>query len=360
MVKIIYGVCGEGSGHSSRAREMARHLVKRGHLVKIVSYDRGIANLKDEFDVFETEGLHIASADNKVSKVKTFTRNLKKLRPGHKAVTTLKDNLFKTFKPDCVITDFEPITAYLAGHYEIPLISLDNQHRLRYIKFPCPEHLKNDFRLTKNIIRAMVPKPDVSLITTFYYDKILNNRTFAFPPILRQEVIDEKTFDGTHILVYLSFGFNSFIKIIEKFKREKFIVYGYDKHKTHGMLTYKPFSKEGFLRDLATSKAVMATAGFTLMTEAFYFRKPYLALPMAGQFEQEINGVLMQKMGYGKNMTSISEEATGDFLYRLPDYKESLADYSAEDNTKITQKLDELLKNDCCLLKKFHRDRYSF
>ncbi|MDM8554984.1 glycosyltransferase family protein [Desulfococcaceae bacterium HSG7] len=357
MAKIIYGVCGEGSGHSSRAREMARHLVKQGHLVKIVSYDRGIANLKDEFDVFETEGLHIASADNKVSKVKTFTHNLKKLRPGHKAVTALKENLFKTFKPDCVITDFEPMTAYLAGHYEIPLISLDNQHRLRYIKLPCPGRLKNDFRLTKNIIRAMVPKPDVSLITTFYYDKIKNDRTFAFPPILRQEVIDERPSDGAHILVYLSFGFDSFIKIIERFNRETFIVYGYDKHETHGALTYKPFSKKGFLRDLATSKAVMATAGFTLMTEAFYFRKPYLALPMAGQFEQEINGVLMEKMGYGKNMTRISEEAAGDFLYRLPDYKENLADYSAEDNTKITRKLDKLLKNDCRLLKKFQRDR---
>ncbi len=357
MSKIIYGVCGEGSGHSSRARERARHLVKRGHLVKIVSYDRGIANLWDEFEVFETEGLHIASADNKVSKVKTFTRNLKKLGSGHKAVTKLKENLFKTFKPDCVITDFEPMTAYLAGHYEIPLISLDKQHKLRYIALPCPERLKNDFRLTKNIIRAMVPKPDVSLITTFYYDELLNDRTFAFPPILRQEVIDEKPSDGTHILVYLSFGFDSFIKIIEKFTRETFLVYGYDKHETHGVLTYKPFSKEGFLRDLATSKAVMATAGFTLLTEAFYFRKPYLALPMAGQFEQEINGVLMENMGYGKNMTRISEEAAGDFLYRLPDYKENLASYSAEDNTKITQKLDELLEDDCRLLKKFQRDR---
>ncbi|MCP4692365.1 MAG: hypothetical protein GY859_30245 [Desulfobacterales bacterium] len=355
MAKIIYGVCGEGSGHSSRAREMARHLVKQGHSVKIASYARGIANLKEEFDVFETEGLHIASADNKVSKVKTFTHNLKKLGPGHKAVKALKENLFKAFKPDCVITDFEPMTAYLASHYQIPLISLDNQHRLRYIKHPCPDRLKNDFTLTKTIIRAMVPKPDVSLVTTFYFDEVLNNRTFAFPPILRQEVIDARPSDGDHILVYLSFGFDSFIKIIEKFKRETFIVYGYDKRETRGALSYKPFSKEGFLRDLATSKAVMGTAGFTLMTEAFYFRKPYLALPMAGQFEQEINGVLMEKMGHGKNMPHPSGEAAGDFLYRLPDYRESLAGYCAEDNTKITQKLDELLEDDCRLLKKFRR-----
>ncbi|RTZ96126.1 MAG: hypothetical protein DSY90_11460 [Deltaproteobacteria bacterium] len=33
---MIYGVSGEGSGHSSRAREMAGYLVEKGHDVKIV------------------------------------------------------------------------------------------------------------------------------------------------------------------------------------------------------------------------------------------------------------------------------------------------------------------------------------
>jgi uncharacterized protein (TIGR00661 family) len=75
MAKIVYGVSGEGSGHSSRAREMITHLQDLGHIVKVVSYDRGYNNLKADFDVFETEGLHITSLDNRVSKVKTFTDN---------------------------------------------------------------------------------------------------------------------------------------------------------------------------------------------------------------------------------------------------------------------------------------------
>jgi hypothetical protein len=76
------------SGHSSRAswraREMISHLAKLGHTVKVVCYDRGYRNLKDDFDVFETEGLHIAGSDNRVSKVKTFTDNLQRLPRGHK------------------------------------------------------------------------------------------------------------------------------------------------------------------------------------------------------------------------------------------------------------------------------------
>ncbi|MGW8303836.1 MAG: glycosyltransferase family protein, partial [Desulfobacterales bacterium] len=60
MAKIVYGVSGEGSGHASRSRVMLTHLKDLGHDVMVVSYDRGYLNLKDDFDVFETEGLHIA------------------------------------------------------------------------------------------------------------------------------------------------------------------------------------------------------------------------------------------------------------------------------------------------------------
>ena len=113
MAKIVYGVAGEGSGHSSRSREMLTHLQDLGHRLIVVSYDRGYANLKDDFDVFETEGLHIASLDNRVSRVKTFTDNLQRLPKGHKKLQMLRKEVLKQFQPDCVITDFEPMTAYL-------------------------------------------------------------------------------------------------------------------------------------------------------------------------------------------------------------------------------------------------------
>ena len=125
MARIVYGVAGEGSGHSSRAREMASHLRDQGHDLWLVSYDRGYRNLKDDFRVFETEGLSIASEDNKVSVVKTFTENLKRFPEGHRRLQELRDDVFKRFQPDYVITDFEPMTAYLANHYDVPLISLD-------------------------------------------------------------------------------------------------------------------------------------------------------------------------------------------------------------------------------------------
>ena len=357
MAKIVYGVSGEGSGHSSRSREMLAHLRVLGHDVIVVSYDRGYANLKDDFEVFETEGLHIASLDNRVSRVKTFTDNLQRLPKGHKKLQMLRKGVFKKFRPDCVITDFEPMTAYLANRYDLPLITIDNQHRLRYMSYPCPAHLQTDRRMTVTIIRAMVPRPDLSLVTTFYYGEPKNERTFFFPPIIRQEVLSLQPFFGEHILVYLTSGFETFLKRLKSFKRESFIVYGADAEGSDGHLTFKAFSKEGFLNDLASCKAVMATAGFTLMTESFYLRKPYLALPMRGQFEQEINAFLLARLKYGINLRRPNPEAIGHFLYRLPDFVEILKTYQASDNSAIKARIAELMDNNCALAKEFHRKR---
>ena len=357
MAKIVYGVSGEGSGHSSRAREMLDHLQQLGHIVKVVSYDRGYRNLKENFDVFETEGLHIASSDNRVSKVKTFTDNLQRLPQGHKKLNALRKDIFKAFLPDCVITDFEPMCAYLAHHYDLPLITIDNQHRIRYMTYPCSARLQAERRMTLSVIRAMVPRPDVSLVTTFYYGDAKNDRTLFFPPILRREVLSLQPSSADHILVYLTGGFESFLKILKSFPREKFLVYGDDRHQQDGNVVYKPFSREGFLEDFGSCKAVMATAGFTLMTEAFYLRKPYLALPMRGQFEQELNAHWLAKLNYGINLRRIRAEAVGNFLYRGPDFQEHLNDYPTVDNSAIKDQLGELLDDGCALAWDYHRRR---
>lgn len=357
MSRIVYGVAGEGSGHSSRAREMASHLRDRGHDLWLVSYDRGYRNLKDDFRVFETEGLTIASEDNKVSVVKTFTENLKRFPEGHRRLQELREELFKKFQPEFIITDFEPMTAYLAYHYDLPLISIDNQHRMRYVEYDCPDGWEFESEVTKNIIRAMVPRPTVSLVTAFCSGKLRNDRTFLFPPILRSEVLELQSQPGEHILVYVTSGFDTLLEQLARFGREQFRVYGYDRSDREGVLEFKPFSKDGFLQDLASAKAVIATAGFTLISEALYLKKPYLALPMQGQFEQQLNGFQLSQLGYGKSMDEATQEGIGDFLYRIPDFEQRLSQYEAGDNSGIKSKLDELLADGGALLRQYYEAR---
>jgi uncharacterized protein (TIGR00661 family) len=225
------------------------------------------------------------------------------------------------------------------------------------MSYPCPARLQAERKMTKTIIRAMIPRPDVSLVTTFYYGEPKNKRTFFFPPILRQAVLSLQPSYKDHVLVYLTSGFESFLKRLKSFTREAFIVYGPGKEGADGRLTFKAFSKSGFLDDLASCKAVMATAGFTLMTESFYLRKPYLALPMRGQFEQEINGFLLARLKYGVNLRRPTSEAVGHFLYRIPDFTEHLKTYRAQDNSAIKARLSELLDDNGALAKDFHARR---
>jgi uncharacterized protein (TIGR00661 family) len=357
MARIVYGVSGEGSGHSSRARVVAAHLEARGHRVTIVSYGRGYENLHDRFDVFQTEGLHIATRDNEVSKRRTFLDNLQRLPQGHRKLNAIKKDLFQDDPPEVVLTDFEPMTAYLAHHYDRPLVTIDNQHRLRYMTYPCPADLKADQLLTENIIRAMVPRPDVSLVTTFYFGETRNDRTFLFPPLLRDEVMDLVPAEEGHVLVYLTSGFSSFLDSLRTFKRERFVVYGCGPDREEGHLHFKAPSREGFLQDLAGCKAVMATAGYTLITEALHLHKPYLALPMRGQFEQEINAFFLEQSGYGRNLRQATPEGIGDFLYGLPEYKARLSEYPGSDNTALLGMLDQLLENEGELARAFHQRR---
>src|SRR5882762_439218 len=76
MANILYGVNGEGSGHSSRAREVITHLQGRGHRVHVASFDRGLRNLKNDFDVTEIDGLRLTYVHNRVRYGKTVLRNL--------------------------------------------------------------------------------------------------------------------------------------------------------------------------------------------------------------------------------------------------------------------------------------------
>lgn len=350
MSRILYGVSGEGSGHSSRATEMTRHLLSCGHDVKIVSYDRGYRNMSTEFDTIEIEGLHIVCDNNRVRPLRTLWHNL---RRGGRAIRRLQAlrRQVRAFQPDCVITDFEPTTAWLAWWLRLPLISLDNQHRMRYMKFRSPARLMVSRWITVLLIRLMVPSPRVALATTYYYGERKNDRIFLFPPILRREVLACRPSTGAHHLVYLTSHFEHLLDLLKTFPERQFVVYGCQRQGDDGNLSFRPFSTDGFLRDLESCQSVLATAGFTLISEAIYLGKPYLAMPMVGQFEQQLNAICLEELGFGVNAHKADRGTLNDFFARLPELQARVAAYAAEHrqpdqrdaNVAIKRKLDMLL-----------------
>jgi uncharacterized protein (TIGR00661 family) len=342
MAKILYALAGEGSGHSTRSKEIIEHLIQKGHDVKVVSYDRGYKNLKDFFNVTEIAGLNFVYKNNEVKQVPTVFQNIFRTK-NILASFGKVENLVKKFEPQIVISDFEPISARVAMLNKIPLISIDNQHFITGTKIEYPKKYKKDALITKAVIEQMTFGAKAYLSITFVPEKIIKKNIFLFPPILRKEILKAKTSNRDYIIIYLTSPFSGFIEILKKI-RKKFVVYGLNEEKTEQNVTFKKASQDGFLTDLANCEGVIANAGFSLMSEALYLGKPYLAIPVKGQFEQVLNGYYLEKFGYGKYWDELDREKIEAFLFNLESYRENLKQYPKEDNSKIFKKVDELIE----------------
>ena len=71
---------------------------------------------------------------------------------------------------------------------------------------------------------------------------------------------------------------------------------------------------------------------------------PVLSVPVKNQFEQELNAIYLQKLGYGKYCSRLSKELVDEFLSNLGRYEEKLEEYKREDNSKVFGKIDEIIR----------------
>ena len=297
MANILYGVNGEGSGHSTRAKEVISHLQKQGHKIHVVSFDRGLRNLRESFPVKEIFGLRLTYVNNRVRYKRTLASNLVKAPRAARSIRELS-HLVEEENIDLVITDFEPLTCHVGHRKRLPVIAIDNQHAITNTSVSLPRGFKRDVAATKLVTRMMTPHADAYLVLSFFSAPVRKRNTFLFPPIVRQEVLSTRPKAGDHVLVYVTSPAKELAALLKQI-RCKFVAYGFGTEGQDGTVLFKKPSMDGFLRDLSTAKAVIANAGFSLVSEALYLGKPYLAMPVQNQFEQTFNAYYLDKLGYG-------------------------------------------------------------
>jgi len=341
MANILYGVNGEGAGHSTRAKEVLTHLVSQGHTVHVASFDRGLQNLKDDFNVIEIHGFRFAYVDNRVRYKRTIARNLVTVPHAAKSLSQL-NALVDDAHIDLVITDFEPLTCHVGHKRRLPVISIDNQHCLTNAVVSYPKQYRRDAAAAKLVTRLMTPRANAYLVISFFTAPIRKRNTFLFPPLLRQEIVQAKPSEAEHVLVYVTSPAPALAKLLASV-RCPFVAYGFGREGVDGNITYKKPSLNGFFSDLVSARAVIANSGFSLVTESLHLGKPYLAVPVSHQFEQIFNAYWLEKSGYGAYWEELNKEGVDSFLYNLPHYRESLADYPRQGNGALLQKLDSLI-----------------
>jgi uncharacterized protein (TIGR00661 family) len=341
MANILYGVNGEGAGHSTRSREVILHLQRQGHSVVGASFDRGVRNLSDICEVLEIHGFRFTYVNNQVRYNRTLARSLFQARKATRGITDLT-RVIDERGIDLVITDYEPLTSRAGRRRKLPVISIDNQHILTHFKLATPPHCRADATAAKLATRMMTPYASHYLVTSFFDAPGRRTNSELVPPILRQQILDAvPTSDGS-ILVYVTTPAPQLIKLLASVRAE-FIAYGFNREGREGNILYKKPSFETFFDDLVGAQAIVANAGFSLVTEALHLGKPYLAMPVRNQFEQIFNAFWLGRTGYGAYWEELTKERVESFLFNIPQFREKLAGYPRTSNEKLFTRLDELI-----------------
>ena len=321
MARIIYAVAGEGFGHSSRSHLIGQRLIETGHNVMFVGSQKSLLYLKQYFGsrVREIFGLSFVFEGERIDKSETLKRNLLKLSEGNRINDELFKEHFEPFEPELVISDFEPFSAWWAWRKKVPFVSIDHEHMLTLCKL---EHQARNWlsRLTAGLITECHYVGAVAyIIINFFKTPLRIDSAVLAPPIVRPVVTELNPEPGEHILLYSTTGMGreQVQEILNKFGGQKFYVYGFDTDEEDKNCVFKKRSTEGFLADLAGARGVIASAGFSLLSECMYLKKKMLLLPLAGQYEQIINAHYIQKLGLGLQSDTLDETIIAKFLDEL-------------------------------------------
>jgi uncharacterized protein (TIGR00661 family) len=135
-MNILYTICGDGNGHAFRSSVVIDHLLQSGHTVAIITSGKAYGYLSQRYgSVIQVHGWSLIYRGNRVKKSSTLAKNFAKFKYLPKDLQSVR-SLVKRFQPQIVISDFEPSGGLIATMYDLPLISLDNQHIISDTKVP--------------------------------------------------------------------------------------------------------------------------------------------------------------------------------------------------------------------------------
>jgi uncharacterized protein (TIGR00661 family) len=357
MARIFYSLSGEGRGHATRAMAIAEQLGEL-HDLTLFAYGDAYALLAPRFRrssvrVRPIRGIRFKYAGQRLDYFGTVLGGARfaALRSGR--ITGHLERLVRAERPDLVVTDFEPCLPRAARRCGVPFVSLDHQHFLVVSDLSSlPFHLRCYGDFIGLSVRACCRGPQRIIVSSFYSPPVkraFRDRAVQVGVLLRPDVLGAEPERRGHLAVYVRrlapealLGALSACGLSAR-------IYGMGVLPPRGGASFHEVSVEGFLEDLATSEALVCTAGNQLVGEALYLGKPVLALPEPGNFEQRINAHFVRQSGAGDwaPMESAGPERLRGFLDRLEGYRAAIDPAAVAGNARALQALEPFLNRGC-------------
>ena len=325
--RIFYSLCGEGLGHAIRSAVVIEYLINEGYDLIVFASDRAYKYLSNKFEnVYEISGFNTVYEDNEARYKKTFVYNMKDVPSDLKNNINKMYKLAKKFKPDLIISDFEFYANLLSHILSIPLLSIDNMHVITEAKYDSPSKYAKDKLFAEAVVHAFIQRADRTLIYSYFYPPLKNeNTTMYVHPIIRDEIYALTPTVKDHILVYQTSDSNSqLIKLLKENSDKKFIVYGFHKDERDGNVLFRSFTEKQLFKDFKDAKCVITNGGFSLITEALQLEKPVLSIPVNKQYEQILNAMFVDRLGYGEHHDSVNQVILDNFLEKVEVYRKNI------------------------------------
>lgn len=322
MATIFYSLAGEGRGHATRVRTIVEHLRGTHRFVIFAPGDAFdmLAPLyaNSEVRVERIPGLGFEyDAENALSPWRTTRGALAYVARLPRLVARLEREIERE-RPALAITDFEPSLPRAAARRGLPFVSLNHQHFLVTSDF---SHLPRALRLKARALGAVVDLyyhgQATTIVSSFCFPPLRASRARVVQvgPLLRPQILAARPEPGSHLVVYLrKFGSKRLLDALAETGRE-IRIYGLGAQPSRGNLHFFAIDERRFIEDLATSYALVTTAGNQLLGEALYLEKPVFALPEPNNAEQQIHGRLLAHERTGESLEFERVDATA--LYRF-------------------------------------------
>lgn len=300
---MFYGVQATGNGHITRARAMAPKLKQAGIEVTWMFTGRPWDKLfeMEVFDDYEwRNGLTFATKAGHVQYTRTAMEN-----PLRRFIRDVRNLDLSGY--DCVICDFEPVTAWAAKLQGVKTIGIGHQYAFGYDIPKAGRDL-----LGEKVIRYFAPVTlGLGIHWHHFHHPIL-------PPLIERytealPVIQDK------IIVYLPFeDVNQVIHLLKRFRDYQFYVYSPTMpnrpHEHADHIHVRQLSRSGFRKDFSDAAGVICNAGFELASEALQTGKKILVKPLRGQLEQVSNALALELLQLGQVMQSLDASTIATWL----------------------------------------------
>lgn len=304
-MNILYGVQGTGHGHLVRSAAMVAGLRSRGHEVHCLLTGRSSAAFADpEIRTSHTllEGFTGQAAGGRVRMLRT----LGQLR----VARFLRDvRSFDASRFDLVLTDYEPVSAWIARRCRRPSIGVGHLYafhgRLRLPGRTGP---------ARWMLRLFGPVyTPVRTAVGLHWHRFGGA---SLPPTISPDLVAAARAEpppgaGERFLVYLpAESEQSITALFGRMPQHRFVAYRPAPEPVErGNVSIRPYNRAAFVADLVACSGVITNAGFSLVSEALHLGRRLLVQPIGGHPEQFLNGRALTVLGLGTVVERLTVDA---------------------------------------------------